>query len=127
LSSKEVTDDSGGTPVTTLHKRGRWRILQGPPVLGKEPVLYHQCIKSSVGGADQTLNPACFTASVNIGSGMYAVYKRAKPRWRCRICEKTPPDSIITTFTLLTYEETNQVVAKVTKAYYDQEDPNNYI
>jgi hypothetical protein len=109
----------------TLHKRGRWSILQGPPILGQEPILYHQCKKFSTEEPEQTLHPASFTGRINIGNTLWAHFVRAKPKWRCRNCKGTPPDSIITTYTLLTYEETTKVMGEVTQAYLDKEEPNN--
>lgn len=118
------------TGLVTLHKRGRWSIIQGPPILGEDPIMYHQCKKFTTEEPEQTLNPVAFTNCINIGSlgdGMGgAHYVRAKPKWRCYACKKTPPDSIITTFTLLTYDETTKEIASVTQAYHDKEEPGNH-
>jgi hypothetical protein len=114
------------TDLTSLHKRGRWSILQGPPILGHAPVLYHQCKKFTTEEPEQTLHPVAFTNQINIGSMIWSYYVRAKPKWRCQNCKNTPPDSIITTYTLLTYEETTKEMAEVTQAYLDKHEPNDY-
>ncbi len=120
--------------MTTVHKRGRWSIVAGPPILGHGPVLYHQCIKSTPEEPEQSLSPVAFTNQTNIGgydniggpgrkSG-WSFLVLVKPKWRCRKCGKTPPDSIITTFTLLTYDETTKEVARVTQDYHNNEGVN---
>jgi hypothetical protein len=125
LRSEEATVTE--TDLISLHKRGRWSILQGPPVLGDDPIMYHQCKKFSTEEPEQTLHPVAFTNKINIGNTLWANYLRAKPKWRCGNCRGTPPDSIITTFTLLTYEETSKEMAAVTQAYYNKDEPNDYL
>jgi hypothetical protein len=110
--------------VMTLHKRGRWKIIQAPRYLGEDPVLYHQCVKSTPECPEQSIHPVAFTCEVNMGgddtTAGWSFWVRAVPKWRCSQCKKTPPDSIITTFTLLTYDETTAEVAKVTKKYHEE-------
>jgi hypothetical protein len=93
-----------------------------PPWQGEVPILYHQCKKFSTEEPEQYLHPVTFTNKIDIGSTSgFPFWQRAKPKWRCRQCKKNPPDSIITTFTLLTYEETTAEVAKVTQEYHDKD------
>jgi hypothetical protein len=124
--SLPVGTDKHGNTVTEkelhiLHKRGRWSILQSDQFLGEAPVLYHQCKKFSVDEPETTLHPVAFTNAVDIGADGWPFWQRAKPKWRCLNCKKSPPDSIVTTFTLLTYEETTAGVARVTQAYHDKD------
>jgi hypothetical protein len=121
--------DQYGNTVTekelhVLHKRGRWMILQLELSGGEVPILYHQCKKFSTEEPEQTVHPVAFTNQINIRHGGFQFSQRAKPKWRCRQCKKSPPDSIITTFTLLTYEETTAEVAKVTQEYHNKDSLN---
>ncbi len=128
MNQPVVSNSIRETHMTVAHKRGRWSILTGPPILGIEPVMYHQCIKSTTEKPEQSLHPVAFTNRTNVGvddkhSG-WSFWIRVKPKWRCRECGKTPPDSIITTFTLLTYDETTKEMARVTQDYYNCKNVN---
>ena len=93
----------------TKFKKGRWRILAPDAIKSDTHELWHQCDKASW---DMEM----------VGYCVYSEYAERPviPKWRCEICFKSPPDSIVAVWALLEPDATSTEIQEVLKIEEDR-------